>query len=173
MHRRQEVMAVVFCANCGSQVEGQFCAKCGAAVGAPATGATQTASGISTNLASALCYLFGFVTGIIFLVLSPYNQDSRVRFHAFQSIFFNISWIVIAVGLGVLSAMFSALNMWVLIVPIHMLIDLALFATWIYLMFKAYSGSRLVLPIIGPIAERQAGAGGAPPEAGNTMGRAA
>jgi len=165
---------VAFCANCGSQVEGQFCAKCGAAAGAPAaTGAPPTtAGGISTNLASALCYLFGFVTGVIFLVLTPYNQDTRVRFHAFQSIFFNISWIVIAIGLSVLSAMFGALHMWVLILPIHMLIDLALFATWLYLMFKAYSGSQVVLPIIGPIAEKQAGAS-APPASGNTMGRAA
>jgi uncharacterized membrane protein len=163
---------VAFCANCGSQVEGQFCAKCGAAVGAPATGTAPTAGGISTNLASALCYLFGFVTGVIFLVLSPYNQDSRVRFHAFQSIFFNISWIVIAIGLSVLSAMFGAIHLWLLIAPIHLLIDLALFATWIYLMFKAYSGSRVVLPIIGPIAERQASAT-TPPTAGNTMGRVA
>jgi len=161
---------VAFCANCGSQVDGQFCAKCGAAVGEPATGAAPTAGGISSNLASALCYLFGFVTGVIFLVLAPYNQDTRVRFHAFQSIFFNISWIVIAIGLSVLSAMFGALHMWVLIVPIHLMIDLVLFATWVYLMFKAYAGSRVVLPIIGPIAERQASV---PPTPGNTMGRAA
>ncbi len=85
---------MAYCSSCGTQMEGQFCPKCGAAAAAaaaPGAKSTQpivsTQPGLSINGASALCYLFGFVTGIIFLVLAPYNQDRRVRFHAFQSIF--------------------------------------------------------------------------------------
>jgi uncharacterized membrane protein len=29
-------------------------------------------------------------------------------------------------------------------------------AVWIYLMYKAYNNQRVVLPIIGPLAEKQA-----------------
>ena len=44
---------------------------------------------MDTNVVGALTYLAGFVTGIVFLVLDPYKSNSFVRFHAFQSIFFN------------------------------------------------------------------------------------
>ena len=40
---------------------------------------------------AALTYLAGFVTGIVFLVLDPYKSNSFIRFHAFQSIFFNVA----------------------------------------------------------------------------------
>ncbi len=53
---------------------------------------------MSENVASALCYFGGVVTGIIFLILAPYNQNKLVRFHAFQSIFLFVGltalWIV-------------------------------------------------------------------------------
>ena len=47
---------------------------------------------MTDNVASALCYLLGLITGIIFLVLTPYNRNPVVRFHAFQSIFLNVAW---------------------------------------------------------------------------------
>src|SRR5690242_13181818 len=92
---------MAFCGSCGAPMEGRFCAKCGAMAGsaAPASGpslagpgagaqpAAAPAAGIGENGASALCYVLGFITGIIFLVLDPYNKNRNVRFHAFQSIF--------------------------------------------------------------------------------------
>src|SRR6201996_9311969 len=105
---------MTFCANCGAELTGgKFCQKCGAPVAAaPGAGATPPppppgyaptvtptpigpAVGMTNNLAGALCYLFGFITGILFLVLAPYNQDRTIRFHAFQSIFLNIAWVVL------------------------------------------------------------------------------
>src|ERR1700676_3398151 len=44
------------------------------------------AAGMTDNMAGALCYLFGFITGILFLVLAPYNQNRNIKFHAMQSI---------------------------------------------------------------------------------------
>src|SRR5690242_11310682 len=96
-----------FCATCGSSVEGRFCAKCGAPVGAPAGAAPAAgpamssgavpvgAAGLTDNAASALCYVLGLVTGILFLVMAPYSQIRTVRFHAFQSIFLNVAWIAV------------------------------------------------------------------------------
>src|ERR1039458_6392263 len=102
-----------FCASCGSSVEGKFCPKCGAAMDAaahPAAGAPppsaqpSAAAPMADNVASALCYVLGLITGIVFLVMEPYSKSRAVRFHAFQSIFMNVA--VIAVDI-VFSILFS------------------------------------------------------------------
>ena len=64
---------------------------------------SPSAPGLSQNVASALCYVFGLVTGIIFLVLAPYNQDKTIRFHAFQSIFMHVGIIILFIALGIIS----------------------------------------------------------------------
>ena len=103
---------------------------------------------------SALCYLAGAVTGILFLVLEPYNRDKTVRFHAFQSIFANLALIAAWFVLAILA------NLWFIGLLFTLLIGFALpiasFVLWIILMYKAYNRERLVLPIIGPLAEKQA-----------------
>src|ERR1700761_2283873 len=111
---------MAFCASCGSQVEGRFCAKCGATVGAgpanlppqpppqPQPGASYpppvppaSLAGMTDNAASALCYSLWLVTGVLFLLLAPYNQNRTVRFHAFQSIFLSVAVIIVAIALGI------------------------------------------------------------------------
>lgn len=113
---------------------------------------------MSINVASALCYLFGLITGIIFLVLAPYNQDKTVRFHAFQSIFWNLSFFVIYIAVMIIStiavAILSVFGM--LFYLLLFVVWLAFMVSWLYLMWKAYNNQRVVLPIIGPLAERQA-----------------
>jgi len=161
---------VPFCASCGSPVEGRFCPSCGAQMpdfgGAPASPPPGSQSappqavpgGLSINVASALCYLFGLITGIIFLVLAPYNQDKTVRFHAFQSIFWNLSFFVIYIAVMIIStiavAILSVFGM--LFYLLLFVVWLAFMVSWLYLMWKAYNNQRVVLPIIGPLAERQA-----------------
>ena len=110
--------------------------------------------GLDRNMASALCYLLGLITGIVFLVLEPYNRDKTIRFHAFQSIFLNLAIFVCAFALTIVAYMpfLGLLFTFVL----GFLLPLACIALWIILMFKAYNGERLVLPIIGPLAEKQA-----------------
>lgn len=146
---------MAFCPSCGAPVEGRFCGKCGAAVDAvPSTGATGPAvppaasTGMSQNVASALCYVLGLITGILFLVLAPYNQDKTVRFHAFQSIFLHVACIVIWVVLT-----FILRGFLLFLAP---LVWLAFFVLWIIMIVKAYQGQKLVLPVIGRLAEQQA-----------------
>jgi uncharacterized membrane protein len=167
-----------FCSNCGTQVDGQFCPKCGKPVAAapgptytPPAYPVSTAPGLSMNAASALCYLFGLVTGIVFLVLAPYNQDRRVRFHAFQSIFLNVAVIVIHIGITILSLMFHTVSfaLGMLMSSLHLLVSFGFFLVWLYMMWKSYQGELVVLPVIGPLAERQVDQG----SPGGTMGRAA
>jgi len=98
------------------------------------------------------------ITGIIFLVLAPYNQDKTVRFHAFQSIFWNLSFFVIYIAVMIIStiavAILSVFGM--LFYLLLVVVWLAFMVSWLYLMWKAYNNQRVVLPIIGPLAERQA-----------------
>ena len=98
----------------------------------------------------------GFITGILFLVLAPYNQNRNVRFHAFQSIFFSAA----SIGLGFVFMFVSLLTGgWSLfLLPVFWLIRLGLFVLWLVLIIKTYQNQKLVLPIIGPMAEQQAGA---------------
>lgn len=147
---------MAFCSNCGAQAAGGFCPNCGTPVAGGAAGsatagpATAQAAGLSTNAAGALCYLFGFITGIIFLVLSPYNQDKTVRFHAFQSIFLNVAIIAIGVLLSILTAITGVAA---LLFP---LLWLGSFIVWLYMMFTTYNGKNVHLPLIGELAQKQA-----------------
>ncbi len=146
-----------FCASCGSQVEGSFCAKCGTKVGAavPASGpAVQATSAMADNVASALCYALGFITGIIFLVIAPYNRNPAIRFHAFQSIFLSVAWIVLRIGLGIVLG-FSGL--WSSMFFLYSLVTLAGFLLWLFMILQAYQGKTVELPVIGPLARQQAG----------------
>ena len=164
-----------FCATCGASVEGRFCAKCGAAVasGAPAGTApppgptpgpqpvymsppppASAAAPMADNVACALCYVLGFITGILFLVLSPYNQNRVVRFHAFQSIFLSVAAIAIRI---VLMIVFSMMSGFFLGAMLSLLVSLAFFIVWILMIVFAYQGKTTVLPIIGPLAQQQAG----------------
>jgi uncharacterized membrane protein len=127
----------------------------GAAPGAHAYTAPATAGAMAPNVAGALAYLVGFITGILFLVLTPYNQDKFVRFHAFQSIFLNVAWI----AFWIVETMFMVMLPWglsTILSMIGLLASLAFLALWILLMVKAYQGERFKLPIIGDLAEKQA-----------------
>ena len=108
---------------------------------------------MANNVASALCYALGVITGILFLVLAPYNQNRVVRFHAFQSIFLNIATIVLSWALGIVFGVLHFLGVVPFLVP---LIWLGYFVLWLYLMFSAYQGRKVVLPVIGPLADQQA-----------------
>jgi uncharacterized membrane protein len=145
---------MAFCANCGAAVEGSFCGKCGSPVAGPAgtRASAQPASSspaMADNVASALCYVLGLITGIVFLVIPPYNQNRTVRFHAFQSIFLHIAAIVIVVA-G--DAVLTFVHLWMF----TRLLTLAFFLLWVFMIFQAWQGKKIVLPVVGQLAEQQA-----------------
>ena len=127
--------------------------------GYPPQGQYVQSSGLQENVASALCYALGWITGIVFLVMAPYNQNRNIKFHAWQSIFFFGGATILSIVLGIIStAMLTgfSLGLWSLFRMIILVYDLAVLACWIFLMFKAYNNQRVVLPIVGPLAEKQA-----------------
>jgi uncharacterized membrane protein len=163
---------MAFCSQCGAEAAGNFCPRCGATVGvAGAAGGAQAgfapppvpptidSAGLTQNVASALCYLFGLITGIIFLVLAPYNQNKVVRFHAFQSIFLHLSFIITFILLGILSGIMALATHGLSFIfsgLLYPLLLLCMIGLWLYMMYSAYNNKMVVLPVIGPLAQKQA-----------------
>jgi uncharacterized membrane protein len=117
-------------------------------------------AGLSANAAGALAYLAGIITGIIFLVIDPYKSDRFVRFHAFQSLFFNVAWIALWIAWTIVGMVLGAVTkglFFILQVPIDLLLMVGGFALWAFLMYSAYQGKMTKLPVIGALAAKQAG----------------
>lgn len=153
-----------FCPSCGKPLsEGAAdCGYCGAAVPAIAAAAhlAPQSPGMSVNAAGALAYLAGFITAIIFMIIDPYKRDPFVRFHAFQSLFFNVAWIGFWILWTILGLVLSAVTKGIFFfiqTPIDLLIMLGGFCLWAFLMYSAYQGRRFRIPVIGALAAKQAG----------------
>lgn len=147
---------MAFCPNCGTAVDGRFCQQCGAAINPGAGGSTAgsyapfSAAGIPSSIVSALCYVVQIVCPIIFLVVEPYRSDRKVRFDAFQSIFMTLSFVVVQVVVGIISSV-----SWDLGYPLGRLVHLGEFILVVFLAIRALQGQKVVLPVIGPLAEKQ------------------
>jgi len=171
-----------FCQTCGTSLPdgSATCTACGATQGAAAAGAAPgpipgaipgpipgtipaaplPAAGLTPNVAGALAYLVGAITGILFLVIDPFKADRFVRFHAFQSIFFNLAWIAFWIVWMIVGLMLGAIShglFFIIQLPINLLITVGGFCLWIYLMYTAYQGKTFQLPVIGALAASQAG----------------
>lgn len=115
---------------------------------------------MDTNVVGALTYVAGFVTGIVFLVLDPYKSNSFVRFHAFQSIFFNVAWVCFWIVWMILSAVLTPLTAGIfglIALPLMLVFMLIGFGIWLFLMYQAYQQKLFKLPIVGKFAAEQAG----------------
>ncbi len=104
----------------------------------------KTALGIDENIEGLLCYVLGFVTGIIFLVLEKENKF--IRFHAMQSLATFLSIFIIVTIIGWIPIIGWLIS--ILITPFSLIL-------WILLMYKAYKGEKFKLPIVGDFAEKQ------------------
>ena len=103
----------------------------------------KTSTGMNQNVAGLLCYLAGWITGLIFFLIEKENRF--VRFHAMQSIITFGSLTVLFMVLG-----FIPILGWMLM-PVLAILQLIL---WIVLMVKAYQGQLFKLPMIGDMAEK-------------------
>ncbi|MDX2033721.1 MAG: zinc-ribbon domain-containing protein [Blastocatellia bacterium] len=101
------------------------------------------------NVAGMLCYPLSVMTGLLFLILTPYNRDRFVKFHAYQAIFFFAALLVLNVALRVLLP-------WPLEGVMLGFLRLAALGGTAYSMYKAWQGEKFKLPLIGDMAEQQA-----------------
>ena len=152
---------MAFCSKCGSEVAAGagFCPKCGEAQsGGAVAQTTQSAqSGMSENVAGLLCYLVGWVTGIIFFLI---DKRPFVRFHAAQSIVVFGGLFAIRLVLGVFFGagyMMMGFGSFGLIAALYSLIGLVGLVLWILLMVKAYQHEKFEVPIAAGIAKSFSG----------------
>ena len=105
----------------------------------------RTALGCDANVAAALAYLLGWISGVVLLLTERHNRF--VRFHALQSILvfgaLSLAWFL-CLAIPLLGWLIS----FILIPPISGVL-------WLLLMFKAYQGERFKLPVAGDIAEQR------------------
>jgi uncharacterized membrane protein len=155
---------MAFCKSCGQEIgTAAFCPKCGASQGAasapaasPAPAAASGTEGMAENVAGLLCYLVGWITGLIFLLI---DKRPFVKFHGAQSIAFNIAIIAVWIVFWIIEAMLTFITAMMhfpigfLFIFLFPVVGLAIFAVWIFLMYKAYQGEKFKLPIIGNLVE--------------------
>ena len=153
---------MAYCSKCGGEVQTgvAFCPKCGQAqTGGQVAQTSQSAQpGMAENVAGLLCYVLGWVTGIIFFLI---DKRPYVRFHAAQSIvvFGGLHVINIVVGI-IFGAGFMMMGGWGgfgLGWALYSLISLVAFVLWILLMVKAYQGEKFQVPVAAGIAQSFAG----------------
>ena len=105
----------------------------------------KTSIGLDSNVAAALAYALGWVTGLAFVLTERENRF--VRFHALQSTIafgaLSVAWIV-SLSIPFLGWLLA----FVIIFPVSVVL-------WLFLMFKAYQGERFKLPIAGEMAEQR------------------
>lgn len=145
-----------FCKACGQEIgTASFCPKCGAnqssAVAPSAAPAANPTEGLAENVAGLLCYVLGWLTGIIFLLI---DKRPFVKFHAAQSIVVFGGLTVIRIALlflhGVVGGGFIS---WGFVGLISLLVGLVTLVLWILLMVKAYQHEMFRLPVAANIAD--------------------
>ena len=106
-------------------------------------------TGLESNIAGLLCYLVGWITGLVFFLIE--KEDKFVRFHAMQSIIFFGGVTVIQIVLAILGII---PYVGIIFAIIGWIVWLLAVVMWIVFMVKAYQGARFKFPITGELAEK-------------------
>ncbi len=109
----------------------------------------KSSTGLAENVAGLLCYVLGWVSGLVFVLIEQENKF--VRFHAIQSIYV----------FGVLTVASIILG-WIPFIGVvfSWIIGVVGVVLWIILMIKAYQGAKYKLPWAGDLAEKWANRAG-------------
>jgi len=157
---------MAFCKACGQDIGGAaFCPKCGANQGAVAPAAAAGSSdsptaGMEENIAGLLCYLFGWISGLIFLLI---DKRPFVKFHGAQAIALNIAFFVVWIGFWIVTLVLGMITALMhfpigfLMVFLFPVIVIGFIAIAIFCMYKAYQHEKFKVPIIGNIVEKMIG----------------
>jgi uncharacterized membrane protein len=114
---------------------------------------TPVKAGLSDKSIGALAY-FTPVMAVFFLAIRRYNKRPYVRFHAWQSLVFNVYAIFFGYVLVLILRSTTFLGPRVLM-SLLCLVGLLLFLVWLWCLIGAWNGKRVKLPVIGDWAEKQ------------------
>lgn len=140
-----------FCKACGQEIgNANFCPKCGAnqtaATAPPPPMSSAPTEGLQENVAGLLCYILGWITGIIFLLI---DRRPFVKFHAAQSIAVFGGLTIIRIALG----MFHFAGGLLFLGLLFTLVWLITAVLWVVLMIKAFQHQTWRVPIAADIAD--------------------
>lgn len=124
----------------------------------PPSSSGTSSTGLDPNVAGALAYVLGPITGVLFLVL---EKESRfVRYHAAHSIAVSLVLIVASIALSILSGVLAFIPVlgWLVATLLSVGLGFGSFVLWLLLMWQAFQGREWSLPITGPLAQRMVGA---------------
>ncbi len=125
----------------------------------------KTSMGLEQNVAGLLCYILGWISGIIIFLVE--SENKFVRFHAMQSIVtfgaLTALQILIRIVVSLIwSILWRGLGSWTLAGTLTSLMGFLSTLIWlatvilaVLLMVKAYQNETFKLPIAGNIAEKQ------------------
>ncbi|MEF8851163.1 MAG: hypothetical protein V5A44_03180 [Haloarculaceae archaeon] len=116
----------------------------------------QTETGLDENVAAALSYVLGFLTGIVMFLIE--SENDHVRFHAAQSVVTFGALFVVLMALNVVQAIAGFSDIIGLILgPVFGLLSLVLslggFVLWVYLIVRTYRGQDPRIPVAAHVAE--------------------
>ena len=114
-------------------------------------------TGLEPNVAGALSYILGALTGILFLVID--GKRPFVRFHAMQSIVLTVAMVVLWIVLGVLGMVLGVVPIigWLIGILLSLGLSLGGLILWLYLMYRAWSGDEWEVPLVGKWARQVGG----------------
>jgi uncharacterized membrane protein len=107
-----------------------------------------TSMGLSQSVAIGLCYVLGWITGLVFFFAE--KQNRTVRFHAMQSIIVFGGLSILSLILGYLPFVGGVLTG---------LIDFVSLVAWLGLMIAGFTGRDIRLPYISEYAEKWSNGG--------------
>jgi uncharacterized membrane protein len=150
---------MAFCKACGQEIgTATFCPKCGASQSASAApvavAPAASTEGLQENVAGLLCYVLGWVTGVIFLLI---DKRPWVKFQAAQSIVVFGGLTILRIGLAFMNGFLGGVIGWGVLAGLGLIISLVGFVLWILLMVKAYKHETFRVPIAADIADGIAG----------------
>ncbi|MGQ0540374.1 MAG: DUF4870 domain-containing protein [Blastocatellia bacterium] len=113
----------------------------------------KSALGLDGNVTA----LIGYIIWIVALILIFIEKDNKfVRFHAFQSVLFGVTFIVIFVALAIVTGVLAFVSgtLATLFSLLYILVWLAALGGIILLCVKSFQGQMFKLPVIGDLAEK-------------------
>lgn len=163
----------VFCRYCGElvSVHAEVCPHCGVrneqyrrltgqtnrSTGnfSRSMSTTTDGTGVDANVAAALSYVLGFVSGLVVYVV---KEDRFARFHAAQSIVVSGAAISVLMTASVVAPFFMVVSfvigvgfVWPLLTSLIFFVMLGL---WVFLIVTAYQGKTSRIPVAANIADK-------------------